>query len=123
MLVAHHFLLLFKVGNCLCQTLLKDLNLVLASFNFVGLHGGSLGVLLLSALVDRNVSHNLFIRFLLLLDLPLLLFKFVSLRNRLQGQLLVFIVDLSLDRLNGYAVKPWLNRLSQDEEVKSNLLF
>lgn len=79
MLVPDHFFLFLEVGNCLGQTLLENLNLVLASFDLVSLHGVPLSVLFFSALVDRDFSLNSLVFMKLVLDFSLLLLEFVAL--------------------------------------------
>jgi hypothetical protein len=101
-LISNHLLFFFKVRNDLSETLFENLNFVLIGFDFVGLHGLTLGVLLFSTLVDCYISLDLPIFLFLQLNYLLSLFKLVSLRDRLQRETLIFLMNLSLDSLNGY---------------------
>ena len=105
MLVAHHLLLLLKVGHNLRQRLLQDLNLVLVRLNFTSLHLCALLVLLFRAGVDSDISLDLLISLLLILYLLLVLLQFVALRDSLQSQRLVLLMDLTLNGLNSCAQK------------------
>ena len=102
-LVPDHLLLFFEISDNLRQTLLKNLNFVLVGLDPIGLHGGSLCVLLLSTLVDRNISLDFTIRLPLATDLFLMLFELITLADRLKGEALVFIMNLTLDCLYSYS--------------------
>ena len=80
-LIAHHFFLLLKVGDDLSKRLFQDLDLVFVRLNLTGLHLGALLVLLFSACIDSNVSLDLLVNLLLSLNLLLVLFQFVTLRD------------------------------------------
>ena len=107
MLVPDHLLLFSEIGDNLRQTLLKNLNFVLVSLDPIGLHGGSLCVLLLGTLVDRNISLDFTIRLPLATDLFLMLFELVTLTNRLEGEALVFVMNLTLDCLYSYSINKY----------------
>ena len=99
-LVPDHLLFFLKVSHDLCQTLLEDLNFVFVGLDFVALHGRPLGVLLLSPQVDGDVPLNLPVVVLLLLDFLLVLLELVPLRDGLECETLVLLVNLPLDSLN-----------------------
>ena len=101
-LVSDHLFLLLKVCDDLRQTLLEDLDLVLVRLYLVSLHRGALLVLLFSACIDSNISFDLPILVFLPLNLLLVLLQLVALTDSLQGQALIFIVNLTLDSLNSY---------------------
>ena len=64
-LVPHHLFLLFKVADDLGQRLLEDLDFVFVRLDFLGLLGGPLLVLLLSAGVDGDVPLDLLVHLLI----------------------------------------------------------
>ena len=101
-LVPHHLLLFLEVGDGLRQTLLQDLNFVLACLDPVRLQVGSFRVLVLRALVDRDLTLNPPVFVLLFLNLSLLLLKLVTLCDCIQCKFLVLIVNLSLNCLDSY---------------------
>ena len=84
-LVPDHLFLFFEISDNLRQTLLKNLNLVLVGLDPISLHGGSLCVLLLGTLVDRNISLDFTIRLPLATDLFLMLFELVTLADCLES--------------------------------------
>lgn len=98
MLVSDHFFLFLKVAYYLGQRLLQNLNLVLVRLDLVRLIASALLVLLFSPSIDSNITFDFAIGFLLLLNLFLVLLKLVALRDSLQSQVLIFIVDLTLNR-------------------------
>ena len=100
MLVPHHLLLFLEISDDLRQTLLEDLDLVLVGLDLVGLHGGSLRILLFCAHVNRNISLNLPIVLFLPRDLLLVLLQFVTLCHRLVRQIFILLMNLTLNRLN-----------------------
>ena len=68
----------------------------------LALHLGSLCVLLFGALLDSEVSLEVLVDFFLLVDCPLVVVNFVTLRNGLFCPLLVLAVDILLNDLNVY---------------------
>lgn len=101
MLVAHHLLFFFEVSNDLRKTFLENLNFVLVGLDLVCLHLSALLILLFCSRVDGDVAFDFPINLLLLLNLLLVLLKLVSLRDGLQCERLVLIVDLTFNRLYG----------------------
>lgn len=99
-LIPDHLLLFLEVSNDLRQRLLEDLNLILVCFDLSTLHLGSLLVLLFGAGINSDVALDFTVCLFLTLDLLLMLLKFVPLRDSLQGERLVFLVNLALNRLN-----------------------
>ena len=79
MLVSNQLFFFLKVCNNLSKTLLEYLNLILVLIDSLCLIGRPLLVLLIHALVDGDVSHNLLVCILLLFDFSLLLLKLVTL--------------------------------------------
>ena len=93
-LVPDHFFLLLEVTDDLSQAFFQNLDFVLVGLDFLSLLVSSLLVLLLSSCIDGDIALDLFISLLMRLDLFLLLVQFVTLRDCLQCQVLVFLVDL-----------------------------
>ena len=102
MLVSDHLFFFLKIGDDLRKTLFKDLNLVFIGLDLIPLHSCSLLILFLGAGIDRNISLDFAIGLLLPLDFLLVLFELVPLADGLEGQALVFIVNLTLNRLDCY---------------------
>lgn len=100
MLIPDHLLLFLEVSNDLRQRLLEDLNLILVCLDLSTLHLGSLLVLLFGAGINSDIALDFTVCLFLTLDLLLMLLKFVPLRDSLQGERLVFLVNLALNRLN-----------------------
>ena len=105
MLVADHFFLLLEVTHYLCQRLLQNLDLVLVSLDLVGLVVCALLVLLFCAGIDGDVTLDFSVHFFLLLDFFLMFLKLGPLGDSLESQVLVFIVDLALNRQDSYQQK------------------
>ena len=105
MLVADCLLFLLKIGDNLSETLFQNLDLVLVRLDLVCLHGGALLVLLLCPRIDGYIALDLPIGLLLPRDLLLVLLQLVALTDRLQGQALILVVDLALNRLDRYRLK------------------
>ena len=102
MLISNHLLFLLEVRDNLSQGFFQYLDLVLVRFDLILLHIGPLLILLLSTRIDSYVSLDLSVNIFLLLYLFLVFLEFVSLRDCLQSETLIFLMDLTLDCLNSY---------------------
>ena len=112
-LVADHFFLFLEICHDLGETLLQNLNFVLVCLNFVSLKCGALLILLFCTLVDGNISLDLSILLFLHFNFAFVFLKLISLRDCLKSQRLVFLVNLTLNRLNGckkVKIRHWKRR-------------
>ena len=102
MLVAYHFFLFLEITDDLGQGFLQNLNLVLVGLDLSGLLLCSHLILLFGTLVDGDVTLYFLVSFLVRFNLLLLLIQFVPLRDRLQSQILVLFMDLTLNCQDSY---------------------
>ena len=102
MLIPDQFLLLLEVRDDLGQTLLQDLYLLLVGIDLPCLHLSPLCILLLGALLDGEVSLEVLVDVLLLVDCSLVIVDLVTLRNGLLRPLLILKVDVLLNDLDVY---------------------
>ena len=102
MLIPDQLLLLLEVRDDLGQTLLQDLYLLLVGIDLPCLHLSPLCILLLGALLDGEVSLEVLVDVLLLVDCSLVIVDLVTLRNGLLRPLLILKVDVLLNDLDVY---------------------
>ena len=100
MLVANQLLFFLKISNYLCETLFQHLDFLFRLLDLLCLELATFCILLFSALLDIQVSFQILILILLLVDCSFVIVDFVTLGNCFLCPFLVLQMDVFLNDLN-----------------------